>query len=120
MQGLGMIEDGFTFSDAEIRRASPRFWWGPRKRAAYDRVLERYGLKRRGNDEDTDHESGSDSDRSSGTTAAIATVAMDDAEKQQLSGDPSWKSWSSSDSSDSGSSSSDSGGSDGGGGGSSE
>ena len=46
VDGVGVIEDGFTFTEAEIARASPRFWWGLRKRAAYERVLERRGMRR--------------------------------------------------------------------------
>jgi hypothetical protein len=80
MQGLGVIEDGFTFTEAEIQRASPRFWWGLRKRAAYERVLERRGLSRKRDEEDdrVDDRSGSDgdSDRRTGTAAAAGAGAV--------------------------------------------
>jgi hypothetical protein len=130
MQGIGAIEDGFTFTEAEIQRASPRFWWGPRKRAAYDRVLERRGLSRtRDEAEDRDDDrSGSDADdhRRTGTAVAAGTIALSESlpEKRQENGGSSSGSWfdkgsddGGGSSSDRGSGSSDSGGSDGGGGG---
>ena len=34
MRGIGVLEDGFVFTEAELERGTPRFWWGLRKRAA--------------------------------------------------------------------------------------
>lgn len=133
MRGVGVIEDGYAFTEAEIDRASPRFWWGARKRAAYDRVLARRGSARRTEDrEDTDDADtgGQGSDFTPGlavATAAGAAYAMSDTEEKRTESGSSFGSWfgggsdsgsssssdsSSSSSSDSGSSSSsDSGGS---------
>jgi uncharacterized membrane protein YgcG len=120
--GLGVIEDGFTFTEAELARASPRFWWGARKRAAYERVLERRGIRRNRDGEDSDHDSGHDHDsrhdddrRYAGTAgaAAAAMVVLSDNEKHHDTGrSDGGGGWS-----DGGSNSSSSGGSDGGGGG---
>ncbi len=80
MRGLGVIEDGFTFAEAEIRRASPRFWWGQRKRAAYARVLARRGIASRDRSEESGSDSGAVSgdsrDRVAAGAVAGATVAM--------------------------------------------
>jgi hypothetical protein len=128
MRAIGVIEDGFAFTEAEIARGAPRFWWGARKRAAYQRVLDRRGIARRdeGGDGDGGSDSGSTADRRDGAaagTAAAATVAIADAEKRLEAG-TSGGSWFSggadggAGSSDGGASSGTSGGSDGGGGGS--
>jgi hypothetical protein len=82
MQSLGVIEGGFRFTEAEIQRASPRFWWGSGKCAAYERVLERRGLSRkRGEDDEGRDDSRSDDDHDSGRrqgsgTSTGATVAI--------------------------------------------
>ena len=39
MRGIGVIEDGFAFTEAELARGRPRFWWHARKAAAYERVV---------------------------------------------------------------------------------
>lgn len=63
MRGIGVLEDGFVFTEAELERGTPRFWWGLRKRAAYDRVLARRGMGRKdGDDEDEGTSSSSGSD----------------------------------------------------------
>ncbi len=31
MRGIGVLEDGFVFTEAELERGTPRFWWGPRQ-----------------------------------------------------------------------------------------
>ena len=57
MRGIGVLEDGFVFTEAELERGTPRFWWGLRKRAAYDRALARRGMGRR-DERDDDDETG--------------------------------------------------------------
>ncbi|NMJ40969.1 hypothetical protein GWK16_06940 [Roseomonas sp. JC162] len=131
MRGYGVVEDGFTFTEEEIARGSPRFWWGPRKRAAYDRVLARRGQSRQDERDDDREDSNGSSDTSSGNNASAgaaagaAFVVMSQEEKRTESGSA-WSSWfsggsdggsgssdgsSSSGSSDSGGGSSDTGGS---------
>jgi hypothetical protein len=47
-----VLEGGHAFTEAEIARGSPRWWWGSGRRAAYERVLlergmiPRYGRRR--------------------------------------------------------------------------
>lgn len=91
MREFGEVEDGFTFSAADLARGAPRFWWGPRKRAAYDRVLDRLGLPRRDASGEEDGTSADDrDDRSGPALAAGALMAAEVTEKKTESAGWSW------------------------------
>lgn len=103
MQILGEVKDGFAFTGPEIQRASPRFWRGLCKRAAYDRVLECRGLKRHRDEEDGDDTGSEDGhDRPSGTTTGVAALAMAEAEQRHAPGESSGRSWFGAEASDGG------------------
>lgn len=118
MRGIGVLEDGFVFTEAELERGAPRFWWGLRKRAAYDRALARRGMGRKDREDDDASDSG-DRDRSASGSVAAAAVLVSEATEKKTEGGGSWfGSWGG-DGSDGGGSS-DSGGSGGDGGSSGE
>lgn len=126
MRGVGVIQDGFAFTEAEIERSTPRFWWGATKREAYRRVLERRGIGQHRDDRDDDRDEGPGHDGPSGrddsaAAAAVATVAMADTfdEKRTEGGGVSSGGWFSG-SKDDGAAASESGASDAGGVGSNE
>lgn len=76
MRGIGVLEDGYHFSEEALERGAPHFWWGPRKRAAYDRALARRGMVRR--DREDDAEGSSDpADHEEGAAAAAVVAAGD-------------------------------------------
>ena len=76
MRGIGVLEDRFVFTEAELERGAPRFWWGPRRRAAYDRVLARRGMSRReGRGDDNAASSTPDNDERDHGTWFAATAS---------------------------------------------
>ena len=85
MRGIGVIEDGFTFTEAELARGTPRFWWNARKAAAYERAIARRGMARPAHD---DRDGGSSMDDwhrapASVTAAGAATVIADAVEDRR-------------------------------------
>ena len=121
MQGIGVVQDGYPFTEEELERGAPRFWWSRSRKAAYHRALQRTGRSgRRSGADDSDTGSSGDDDatwRHAGIgagvgAAAIVTSSFGDAgeEKHSYSSD-SGGSWGSTDTGSS--SSSDSGGSSG-------
>lgn len=96
MRGLGVLEDGFVFTELELERGTPRFWWGLRKRTAYDRALARRGIARRDRDEEEQDGIWSDSDDATvaiGAGAAAAAVMMQEDEKKTESSGSWWSGW---------------------------
>ncbi|WP_198377146.1 hypothetical protein [Neoroseomonas rubea] len=123
MRGIGVLEDGYEFSWEELERGTPRFWWGPRKRAAFDRALAKRGMSRKDGESEGQEDRSDDAhdwqrDRDRTTGAGVAIVAFEE-KRGEGGGGYETKESASSASTDSGGSS-DSGGSDGGGGGSGE
>ncbi len=98
MRGIGVLEDGFVFSEEALERGSPRFWWGRRKRAAYDGVLARRGMsgkRKSGRDVDDDTGLRGSDERDRGTavgTAAAAAVLLSEAGEKKAE-DGRWGSW---------------------------
>ncbi len=41
MRGIGVIEDGQAFREAELDRGTPRFWWSAARKAAFASALAR-------------------------------------------------------------------------------
>jgi hypothetical protein len=106
MNGIGVVQDGFPFTEAELRRGRPRFWWGAaRKRAYATAVGQRGGTRHR-----QEHvEAGGDGSAGShawatGATAATGTayVATGGFEERRDGGGGSWSSTDTGSSSDSG------------------
>jgi hypothetical protein len=120
MRGIGVVQDGYEFSWADLERGTPRFWWGPAKRAAFDRALAREGRSRREEEQGEDaHDDRHDDDhawqRDRAAGAGIAVAAFEEKRGESGGGEETKENFSSAP--DSGGAS-DSGGSDGGGGGS--
>ncbi len=110
MRGMGVLEDGYLFAEEDLERGTPRFWWGFRKRMAFDRALARRGLTRK--DGDDDDEPSSAWEENDHTVPVESGATEEPAEKKTESNRSWFASW--------GSGGSDGGGSPDGGGGSSD
>jgi uncharacterized membrane protein YgcG len=124
MRGIGVVQDGHNFTWEDLERGTPRFWWGPARRAAFDRALARHGKVRKeeqGDETDDTQDDRRDDDRDWRRGSAVgAGIAIAAFEEKRGEPDGGWETKeNASPASDSGGSS-DGGGSDGGGGGSGE
>ncbi len=122
MRGIGVVQDGYEFSWEELERGTPRFWWGPAKRAAFDRALARHGKSRKDDQRDEEpiedrRDDDRDRQRDRAAGAGIAVAAFEEKRGEAGGGGDTKENASSA---SEGGGSSDSGGSDGGGGGSGE
>lgn len=109
MRGIGVLEGGHAFTEEEIARGRPRWWWGRGRRTAYERVLLERGLIPHTQDRRSghDHEGGDDgwpADRdghgfdrhravgaaAGAVFAAKATEATWDDEKSRSEGGSGW------------------------------
>jgi len=49
MRGIGVVQDGFPFTHAELDRGVPRFWWSAGRKRAYAAALAGRGGQDGGN-----------------------------------------------------------------------
>jgi hypothetical protein len=97
MNAIGVVQDGFPFTDGELARGTPRFWWSAARRKAFAKALaRRTGTRHRpasgGGGADGGHAEGADTWRMGGTAAAagaahVATGAFAERHSQSGSGD---------------------------------
>ncbi|WP_137127064.1 hypothetical protein [Roseomonas sp. HF4] len=80
MTGIGVFQDGFPFTNEELERGTPRFWWSSARKQAFEKALARRGGARHrhdggsGSEADDWNSDSSDNSRTVGIGAAAGAA----------------------------------------------